>query len=70
MSRWDAACEGSGTVLVLSDVKGVDAVLEALPDHVAFPNLDAVQFRSVREVPDVGLHLTGLADVVIHALTP
>jgi len=52
------------SVLLLSDVKGAEATLEALPQQVA-PNLDVIQLPGVRDFPDVALHLAGLHAVVI-----
>jgi len=51
-------------VLLLSEVVGAEAKLEALPQLVA-PGLDVFQLRSSRDFPDVALHLAGLDAVVV-----
>ncbi len=48
----------------LSDVSGADAVMKVLRQRVA-PGLEVFQCRSAREVPEVALHLAGVAAVIV-----
>jgi len=51
-------------VLLLSDVIGAEATLEAMPQKVA-PGLDVIQLGAARAFPDLALHLAGLDAVVL-----
>lgn len=52
------------SLLLLSDVDGLDGVLRALPQRVA-PPLEVFRVADARDFPDDALHLAGLAAVVI-----
>ncbi|MEJ7763991.1 MAG: hypothetical protein WKF86_00685 [Acidimicrobiales bacterium] len=52
-------------VLLLSDVTGADARLEALPPTPVVEGLDVIQLRAARDFPDLALHLAGLDAVAL-----
>lgn len=51
-------------MLLLNEVTGAEAKLEALP-RTAHEGLDVIQLQAARDFPDVALHLAGLDAVVL-----